>query len=339
VTQQTQFHLVAMGGGNGTGRILLGARPYFSRLSAIVAVTDTGRSTGVARRLVGMPAPGDLRSTLATLAHDPDALFVRLLEHRFRSDEVPALHGMAFGNLLIAGLTQMTGDFTQAIQIVSRQVQSQAVVLPVSSADTNLCAELEDGRIMRHELEVRGLNKPPIRRVFLADPAAPAYPPALEAIAQADVVVIGPGSFYTSLLATLLFDGVVDALRQTAATVVFVCNTTTQAGQTDGYRAIDHVRAIVEVLGPGVLDIVLLNRSADLNPDLIAQYAAEGIHPLTPDDREIAGIAGLGVHPQVDDLVEKTEGKRELWQKQDTLRHDLEKLERALWHIALDHAD
>jgi uncharacterized cofD-like protein len=328
-----------MGGGNGTGRILLGARPYFSRLTAIVAVTDTGRSTGVARRLVGMPAPGDLRSTLATLAHDPDALFVRLLEHRFRSDEVPALHGMAFGNLLIAGLTQMTGDFTQAIQIVSRQVQSQAVVLPVSSADTNLCAELEDGRIMRHELEVRGLNKPPIRRVFLADPAAPAYPPALEAIAQADVVVIGPGSFYTSLLATLLFDGVVDALRQTAATVVFVCNTTTQAGQTDGYRAIDHVRAMVEVLGPGVLDIVLVNRSADLNPDLIAQYAAEGIHPLTPDDGEIAGIAGLGVHPQVDDLVEKTEGKRELWQKQDTLRHDLEKLERALWHIALDHAD
>jgi uncharacterized cofD-like protein len=328
-----------MGGGNGTGRILLGARPYFSQLTAIVAVTDTGRSTGVARRLVGMPAPGDLRSTLATLANDPDALFVRLLEHRFRSSEVPALDGMAFGNLLIAGLTQMTGDFTQAIQIVSQQVQSQAVVLPVSSVDTNLCAELEDGRVMRHELEVRGLNKPPIRRVFLADPAAPAYPPALEAIAQADVVVIGPGSFYTSLLATLLFDGVVDALRQTAATVVFVCNTTTQAGQTDGYRAIDHVRAMVEVLGPGVLDIVLVNRSADLNPDLIAQYAAEGIHPLTPDDEEIAGIAALGVQPLVDDLVEKTEGKRELWQKQDTLRHDLEKLERALWHIALDHAD
>jgi uncharacterized cofD-like protein len=328
-----------MGGGNGTGRILLGARPYFSRLTAIVAVTDTGRSTGVARRLVGMPAPGDLRSTLATLANDQDELFVRLLEHRFRSSEVPALDGMAFGNLLIAGLTQMTGDFTQAVQIVSQQVQSQAVVLPVSSIDTNLCAELEDGRIMRHELEVRSLNKPPIRRVFLANPAAPAYPPAIEAIAQADVVVIGPGSFYTSLLATLLFDGVVDALRQTTATVVFVCNTTTQAGQTDGYRAVDHVRAIVEVLGPGVLDIVLVNRSADLNPGLLAQYAAEGIHPLTPDDEEIAEIAALGVQPQVDDLIEKTEGKRELWQKQDTLRHDLEKLERALWHIALDHAD
>jgi uncharacterized cofD-like protein len=243
---------------------------------------------------------------------------------------------MAFGNLLIAALTQMTGDFTQAIQLVGEQVQSMAQVFPVSSVDTNICAELEDGSIREHEFEVRGLNKPPIRRLFLADPEAAAYPPALEAIAQADVVVIGPGSFYTSLLAVLLFKGVVEALRTTPATVVFACNTTTQPGQTDGYRVIDHIRAIVEVLGPGVLDIALINRSENLPDSLLEQYAAENIYPLHPTDEEINEIAALGVRPLVRHFVEVTEQKRDLWQKQDTLRHDLEVLEMALWKIALD---
>jgi uncharacterized cofD-like protein len=337
MSQNTDFHLVAIGGGNGTGRILLGARPYFARLTAVVAVTDTGRSTGIARRLVNMPAPGDLRSTLTTLAREPESQFVHLLQHRFHSPGIPVLDGMAFGNLLIAALAQITGDFTEAIRIVSEQVQCVGQVLPVSSANTNICAELEDGSIREHELEVRGLNKPPIRRLFLADPDVPAFPPALEAIAQADVVVIGPGSFYTSLLSCLLFKGMAEALRQTSATVVFACNTTTQSGQTDRYRTVDHVQAMVEVLGPGVLDVALINRSEGLSADLLAQYAAEGIHLLRPDDEEIARIAALGVHPLVQDFVEVPEHKRELWNKQDTLRHDLEKLERALWKIAVDH--
>jgi uncharacterized cofD-like protein len=336
MTQKPSFHLVAIGGGNGTGRILLGARPYFDRLTAIVAVTDTGRSTGIARRLVGMPAPGDVRSTLTALAGEPESLFVQLLQHRFQTDEIPMLHGMAFGNLLIAALTQLTGDFTQAIEMVSQQVDCIAQVYPVSSADTHLCAQLADGSIVEEELAVRGLNKPPIQRLFLSEPA-PTYPPALEAIAQADIVVIGPGSFYTSLMSCLLFDGMVDALRQTSATVVFVCNTTTQPGQTDGYRVIDHVRSMFQLVGPGVLDAVLVNRSEGLNPQLLAQYEAEGLYLLHPAAEEIDEIQALGIQPLVQDFVEKTEGKRELWNKQDTLRHDLEMLERAFWKIALDH--
>jgi len=338
VTQSPDFHLVAIGGGNGTGRILLGARPYFKRLTAVVGVTDTGRSTGIARQMVGMPAPGDLRSTLASLAAEPESLFVRLLQHRFNSPDVSAMHGMAFGNLLLAAMTQLTGDFTESVRLLSEQVKSMAQILPVSSADTNLCAELEDGSIREHELEVRGLNKPRIRRVFLADPTARAYPPVLDAIAQANVVVIGPGSFYTSLLSTLLFDGVVEALRNTPATVAFVCNTTTQPGQTDGYTAFDHVQAMLDVLGPGALDVALINRSDTIDPVLLSQYESEGLHLLRPDDDEIARIAALGVRPLVRDFVEKTEGKRELWEKLDTLRHDLEVLEMALWKLALDHA-
>lgn len=337
MSEQPHLHLVAIGGGSGTGRILLGARAYFSRLTAIVAVTDTGRSTGIARTLAAMPAPGDLRSTLTALAREPDSLFVRLLQHRFHTAEVPILDGMAFGNLLIAALTQLTGDFTTAIQIVSEQIHCMAQVLPVSSVATHLCAELEDGTTVQNELAVRGLNKPRIRHVFLADADAPASAPALAAIAEADVVVIGPGSFYTSLLSTLLFDGMVEALRQTAATVVFVCNTTTQPGQTDGYRALDHLRGIVEILGSGVLDVALINRSEDINLALLAQYEAEGISLLRPDDDEINAIASLGVRPLVQDFVERTGEKRTLWNKQDTLRHDFDRLEMALWQIALEH--
>ncbi len=338
MTRGKQFHLVAMGGGNGTGRVLLGARPFFDRLTAIVAVTDTGRSTGVARRLAGMPAPGDLRNTLATLTSEPQSLMVRLLQHRFQSDEVPDLNGMAVGNLLIAALTRMTGDFAQAITLLAEQVDLLGDVLPISTVSTDICAELVDGSIMLHELAVRRPNKPRIRRLFLADPQAPAHPPALEAIRQADVVVIGPGSFYTSLLATLLFAGVIDALRETAATVVFVSNTTTQTGPTDGYRAIDHIQAMVDVLGPGVLDVALINRSEHVNPALLEQYAAEGIYLLHPDEEEVEQIAALGVRPLVRDFVEETGQKRELWNKQDTLRHDLEVLEMALWKIALDRS-
>lgn len=337
MTENKPLHLVAIGGGNGTGRVLLGARPFFARLTAVVAVTDTGRSTGVARALVDMPAPGDLRSVLTALAHEPDSLFVQLLQHRFQPSPVAALDGMAFGNLLIAALTQMTGDFTQAIKIVAEQVQSMAQVLPVSSANTHLCAELADGSIMDNELAVRGLHKPPIRRLFLADPTAHAYAPVLEAIAQADVVVIGPGSFFTSVLSTLIFGGVAEALRQTPATVVFVCNTTTQPGQTDGYHVLDHVQRIVEILGPGVLNQVCINRSPALDAALVAQYAAEGIEKLDPDDEEVNQIAALGVQPLVRDFVEVTQEKRQLWNKRDTLRHDLEVLGMALWKVALDH--
>ncbi len=325
--------LIVLGGGHGTSQVVLESQPYFAERTVVVAVTDTGRSTGIARALADIPAPGDLRNTLATLARDPDSLLARLLQYRLRSTALPALDGIAFGNLLIAALAQMTGDFAQAVAATAALVEPGAQVLPVSTANTHLCAELADGSLCHDELAVRGLNKPPIRRLFLADPSAAAYPPVLEAIAAADMVVLGPGSFFTSVMATLLFEGIVTALRQTRAMLVFICNTTTQPGQTDGFRAVDHVRWIVELLGPGVLDVALINRSLGLNPALLAQYAAEGLHLLTPDDDEIAVIAALGVRPLVRDYSEATESKRELWNKQDTIRHDPTRLSATLGEL------
>lgn len=330
--------LVAIGGGGGVSQVLLGARPYFSALTGVIAVTDTGRSTGTARAVADIPAPGDLRNTLAALSRDPDSLLARLMQHRISSPAVPLLDGMAFGNLMIAALTQMVGDFAEAVEAASLILGSTARILPVSTVNTHLCAELEDGSIAENELAVRALNKARIRRLYLSTPDAPANPAALQAIAQADIVAIGPGSFFTSVMATLLFDRLIEALRQTRATVVFICNTTTQPGQTDGFGVLDHVSRLVELLGPDVLDIALINRSEQIDPRVAAQYAADGLHLLRVTDDELAAIAELGVTPLVRNLAEATESKRTLWNKQDTIRHDPTLVGLALLKLALDRA-
>jgi uncharacterized cofD-like protein len=325
------FHIVAIGGGGGATQVLKAAQPFANRLTAVIAVTDTGRSTGLARAIGSSPAPGDLRATLAAFATDP--LMARLLQQRFSGAGLPQLEGMAFGNLLIAALAQLTGDFASAVAQAGRMVGCAADVLPVSSIDTQLCAALADGTIVVGELAVRGLDKPPIERLFLSDQAA-AHPPALAAIRQADLVVLGPGSLFTTLLASLLFGGVAEALQAARGKVVYICNTTTQPGQTDGYSAIDHVRRVAEALGLGVLDAVLLN-SGRPSPSALARYAADGVLLLQPDADEISAIAALGVQPIVRDLAEQADEQRELWNKQDSVRHDPTKLSAALKELAI----
>lgn len=328
------FQIVAIGGGGGATQVLKAAQPFAAHLTAVIAVTDTGRSTGLARAIGGIPAPGDLRATLAAFASDP--LMAQLLQQRFSGAGLPQLEGMAFGNLLIAALTQVTGDFAAAIAQVARMVGSAADVLPVASIDTQLCAELADGAIVIGELTVRGLDKAPIKRLFLRDTAA-AHPPALAAIRAADLVVLGPGSLFTTLLASLLFDGMAEALGAARGKVVYICNTTTQPGQTDGYRALDHVRRVTEALGPGVLDVVLLNTGSP-SPAALARYAAEGVRLLLPDAAEIAAIAALGVQPIMRDLAEQADEQRVLWNKQDSVRHDPMKLSAALKELVLSGA-
>jgi len=311
-------HIVAIGGGGGATQVLKAAQPLADRLTAIVAVTDTGRSTGLARAIGGIPAPGDLRATIASFASDP--LIAELLQHRFNGAGIPQLEGMAFGNLLIAALAQVLGDFDAAVQHVARLAGCSANVLPVATTNTDICAELTDGTIVAGELHVRGLHKPPIQRLFLREPAA-ANPAALAAIRSADLLVIGPGSLFTSLLATLIFGGIADAVRACKGTVVYIGNTTTQPGQTDGYTARDHVARIAEALGPGAPHVALINRSQGTDAEL-ARYAADGVFLLQPDDAEIAAIRRLGVEPIVRDFSEPSGARRELWNKQDTVRHD-----------------
>jgi uncharacterized cofD-like protein len=325
------FHIVAIGGGGGATQVLKAAQPFANHLTAIIAVTDTGRSTGLARAIGGIPAPGDLRATLAAFATDP--LMARLLQQRFSGAGLPQLEGMAFGNLLIAALTQVTGDFAAAIAQAGRLVGCAADVLPVAVIDTQLCAALADGTVVVGELAVRGLDKPPIERLFLSDQAE-AHPPALAAIRSADLVVLGPGSLFTTLLASLLFGGMAEALQAARGKVVYICNTTTQPGQTDGYRALDHVRRVTEALGFGALDAVLLN-SGSPSPAALARYATDGVLLLQPDAAELAAIAGLGVQPIACDLAEQDDEQRVLWNKQDSVRHDPTKLSAALKELVI----
>ena len=320
------IHVVALGGGGGASQVLRAAQPFAQRLTAIIAVTDTGRSTGLARTIGGIPAPGDLRATIAAFATDP--LVAELLQHRFGGAGIPQLEGMAFGNLLLAALARVLGDFDAAVRYVAQLAGSSVEVLPVGSADTDLCAELADGSQVIGELQVRGLHKPPIRRLFLREPA-PASPAALEAIRAADLVALGPGSLFTSVLANLQFEGVAEAICAARGTVVFVCNTTTQPGQTDGLSALDHVRELVAALGPGALDVALINRSP-IAPERRARYAAEGLHLLEPDAAELAAVAALGVRSIVRDYSEPAGDQRVLWNKQDTVRHDTAALGAAL---------
>lgn len=331
MTEQQGFHLVSLGGGNGAGQVLQGAAGYFARRSGVIAVTDSGRSTGLARAIADIPAPGDIRNTIATLARDPNSLMARLLQQRIKAHALEELEGMALGNLILGVLAQMTGDFAQAVELLSELVGSDVHVMPVSSANTALCAELEDGTLVEGEVYVRGLNKAPIKRLFLRE-ASPAYQPALDAILQADLVTIGPGSHFTTVLATLLFDGVREALRDTRAKVVYICNTTTQPGQTDGYTVLQHVERLVELLGPGVVDIALINQS---NPptELIARYAVDGLHFLQPSPSELQAIEALGIRTVLRDLTEQPDPERKLWNKQDTIRHDPQTLAKLLYEL------
>lgn len=326
----THPHVLAIGGGGGAAAVLRAARPWAGRLTAVIAVTDTGRSTGLARQIGGIPAPGDVRSTIAAFAGDP--LWARLLNHRFDGAGVPQLEGMAFGNLLLAALSQVTGDFGAAVAHTAQLAACQAEVLPVSAADAQLCAELEGGAVVEGELHVRGLGKPPIRRLFLREPAA-ASPAALAAIRRADLVALGPGSLFTTLLACLAFEGVADALRAAQGRVVYICNSTTQPGQTDGYSALDHVARAVEALGPGALTAALVNRSA---PDeaALAAYAAQGLHFLRPGEAEIAQMQALGARPVVRDLTGQVAPPQQHWNKLDTVRYDEARLGEALREIA-----
>jgi uncharacterized cofD-like protein len=323
-------HIVAIGGGGGATQVLKAAQGFTERLTAIIAVTDTGRSTGLARAIGGIPAPGDLRATIAAFASD--RALADLLQHRFDGRGVPELEGMAFGNLMLAAMAQSSGDFAASVERLTALCRCTAQIYPVTGANTQLCAELADGTIAEGELHVRGLNKPPIARVFLSTPA-PAHPPALGAIRDADLTVIGPGSLFTTVLAALLTEGLPEALASTRGQVAYICNNTTQPGQSDGLTAYDHVRRVAELLGPGVLDAALINRSP-YNAETMGPYEAEGLFLLQPDDAEIAAIEQLGVRPIVRQLAEPIGTKRAMWKKQDTVRHDPAALQEILRELA-----
>src|SRR2546423_4162331 len=218
----TGLKVVCVGGGLGAPTIMAGLRRYTEEITGLIAVTDSGRSTGKVRIALDVPAPGDIRSALTVLAEGDPAL-VRLFSHRFDTDKSEELNGMAFGNLFLAALTQQEGSFLRAVEEASRLLKLRGRVLPVTLYNTHLCAELEDGTIVEEEVQVRAVGKARIKRIFLkAGEDVSATPGSVEAIASADLITLGPGSLYTTVCAGLLVPEIARAIATAPGVVADV---------------------------------------------------------------------------------------------------------------------
>lgn len=304
--------VAVIGGGTGLSVLLRGIKNVTSNVTAIVTVADDGGSSGRIREDLGIIPPGDLRNCLVALA-DTEPLMEKLFQHRFGGGG--GLAGHSFGNLFIAAMTEVTGDVELALKESSKVLAVRGQVLPSSSEPIRLVAEMEDGTLVEGESHIP-LAQKPIRRVFIRPEAVEPVEAALEAIQEADAVLLGPGSLYTSVMPNLMVKGVADALRQTQAVKIYICNVMTQPGETDGYTASRHVKAILDHAGPGVIDYVVVN-SQTVDLELQEVYARQNAYPVLPDVEE---IEVLGVKAVKANLINETN-----W-----VRHDPLKLSRTI---------
>ena len=307
--------VVVVGGGTGLSTLLRGLKNYSHNLTAVVTVFDDGGSSGRLRRELGILPPGDIRNCLVALA-ESEPLMTRLFEYRFHGG---ALDGHAFGNLFIASLAGVTGDLESAVKETSKVLNIRGRVLPSAVEDVALVAEFADGTVVEGESQIPRARKR-IRRVMLKPADVAPLPEVLQAIAAAELIVLGPGSLYTSVIPNLLVREVADAIRASRAMRIYVCNVMTQPGETDGFTASDHVRVLLEQVGPELFTHALINTQRPRNRALVARYEAEGAVPVEPD---IDRIRQLGVIPIAEPLMSE----------EDVVRHDPYRLARTVLHL------
>ncbi len=284
--------VLVVGGGAGNHTTLSGLRKEDCNLSAVVAMTDSGGSSGRLREEMGHLPPGDIRRCLMALAAETPQgnLMRRLFDYRFNSGN--GLTGHNFGNLLLTVLTEVTGNTITAIEEASQLLGIRGRVLPVTLTHSTLVAHLEDGEelsgestidLRRHNLDV-GID------YIRLDPKAYVYPPVLEAIAQADAIILGPGDIYTSVLPNLLVEDVAQAINASAAVKIHICNLMTKPGESDGFKASTFVKLLLDYLGTGEpLDYLIFNDSP-LPPRLLARYAADRQFPVELDRSECSQV-------------------------------------------------
>ncbi|MEP7217028.1 MAG: gluconeogenesis factor YvcK family protein [Anaerolineaceae bacterium] len=309
--------IVAIGGGTGLSTLLRGLKGYTSNLTAIVTVADDGGSTGRLRQEFGVVAPGDLRQCIAALA-EAEPLMSKLFQYRFT--EGTGLEGHSFGNLFLVAMSEVTGNFETAIHEASRVLNVRGSILPSTLEDVTLSARTQEDEMVHgeHNITEHGAA---IRELFLNPASAEAHPDAVRAIMDADLIVIGPGSLYTSVLPNLLVSGIQKALIATEARRIFVCNVATQQGETDGFTVADHLEALERHAGQGVIHAVIANNN--IAPSLPEEWHSAAV----PVSRE--GMAAFGhVQLVLADVVAD----------ENRYRHDPEKLAAMVMRM-YDHRD
>ncbi|MBV9573196.1 MAG: YvcK family protein [Acidobacteriales bacterium] len=307
------LRVVAIGGGTGLSTLLKGLKryvpapgqpfsppasdPVISELCAVVTVSDDGGSSGRLRKEFNMLPPGDIRNCIVALSED-DALLSRLFQHRFVKGS--GLEGHSFGNLFLAALSDLTGDFGEAVRLSSEILLTRGRIYPATTSNVELEALMDDGTRVLGETKITA-SKGRIKELSIIPADAAPMPETLEAIARADLITIGPGSLFTSLIPNLLVPGVTQAIVRSGAVKVFICNLMTQANESLGRTAADHIRALENHAQAKLFDYALINRRP-ASAQMLAKYAQEGAAQIVAD---LEAIESMGVHPVLGDYLEE----------------------------------
>lgn len=313
-----QLRITAIGGGHGLSAMLRGLKRYSKNLTAIVTMADDGGGSGMLREDLGMLPPGDIRNCIMALANTEPTM-QQLMNYRFSEG---SLAGQSFGNLFLAAMNGISGSFDEAVHRMGEVLAITGRVLPVTNQSVHLEAEFDNGSRVLGESKIfyaKKINDCRIRQVRLVPEHPVALPESLNAIEDADMIVLGPGSLYTSIIPNFLVNGVTEALARTKALRVYVMNIMTQDGETDGYTGEDHVRAILEHAGAGIIDVCVANNRA-VSEQALAPYRVEGVEQLR---LERAGIEAMGIRVREFPL---SEGGR-------YIRHNPDELARALLRV------
>jgi uncharacterized cofD-like protein len=335
VARERGLRVVAIGGGTGLSTLLKGLKrfvlsppeipsehpdsPVIRDLSAVVTVSDDGGSSGRLRKELNMLPPGDIRNCIVALSED-EALLSKLFRHRF--DKGSGLEGHSFGNLFLAALTALTSDFSEAVRLSSEILLTRGHIYPATTSNIELEALMEDGTRVRGETKITA-SKGRIRELFLVPPDVNPMPQTLDAIAGADVITIGPGSLFTSLIPNLLVRGIADAIVASPATKVYICNLMTQANESLGLSAADHIRALSSHAQKQIFDYALINR-APVSDELKTKYASEGACQI---ENDLEAVEALGVIPVLGDYLEEA----------GVARHHTARVARDLLELAIHH--
>ena len=314
-----QPRIVIIGGGTGLPVLLRGIKQYSVEITAIVTVADDGGSSGRLRQDLSIPPPGDIRNVLAALS-ETEPLIEELFQHRFQTNG--DLSGHSLGNLMLAAMTNITGNFAHAVHELSRVLNVKGRVLPSANQSVNLLAEMEDGKIIEGESKIPKYGKQ-IKRVFITPKDVLPLPETIQAIKEADLILIGPGSLYTSILPNLIVPHIGEAVNKAKANKVYICNLMTQKGETYGFTASDHVRAIYDHIAPYSIQKIIVN-NGEIPERVRLRYKGELATPVKVDKPE---LMELGVEIITDSIVTFDDG---------VLRHDTKKLSELIYKLILN---